>query len=152
VPLLAQAPPRNQPPPAPGLTGETAVAATIASLDKTQMTVQALTQALRTLRANLNVAADTRAQVEKLAADASAAQLAGNLGAARRDLLHAVALQRGQGWDEKAETAHSHHGRRLIAALLCPADANLLGAVYRAEWTATADQDRGFRDAQQSAP
>lgn len=48
--LSAQAPPQA-PPPAPGLTGDAAITATIANLENTQMTVQALGQALRTLRA-----------------------------------------------------------------------------------------------------
>ncbi len=102
--LQAQIPPRVQPvPPGPGLTGEAAVAAAIVNLDKTQMTVQGLSQALRTLQANVKVVDAVKAQVDALAADAGAAQSAGNLGAARRHLLHAIAIQRGQAWDDKAE-------------------------------------------------
>jgi poly(3-hydroxybutyrate) depolymerase len=99
----AQAPP----PAAPGLTGEAAVAAAISNLDKTQMTVQALAQALRTLQGNTKVADAVKAQVDKLGADAAAAQSAGNLGEARRRYLNGIAVQRGQAWDAKAEFAGS---------------------------------------------
>jgi pimeloyl-ACP methyl ester carboxylesterase len=95
------------PPAAPGLTGEAAVAAAIANLDRSQTTVQALSQALRTLQANLKVADAVKAQVDKLAAEAATSQSAGNLGEARRRLLHAVALQRGLAWDQKAEFSGS---------------------------------------------
>jgi poly(3-hydroxybutyrate) depolymerase len=95
--LQAQAPP-----PAPGLTGEAAVAAAVAGLEQRQ-TLQGLTQALRTLQTNLKVADGVKAQVDKLAAEATSLQNAGNGGEARRLLLHAIALQRGLPWDEKAE-------------------------------------------------
>jgi hypothetical protein len=95
--LQAQAPP-----PAPGLTGEAAVAAAVAGLEQRQ-TLQGLTQALRTLQTNLKVADGVKAQVDKLAAEATSLQNAGNGGEARRLLLHAIALQRGLPWDEKVE-------------------------------------------------
>jgi poly(3-hydroxybutyrate) depolymerase len=100
--LHTQVPP-PAPPPAPGLTGEAAVAATLANLDRTQMTVPALGQALRTLQANMQVAGAVKAEVDALAREAAASQSAGNAGAARRVLLHALAVQRGLRWDEKAE-------------------------------------------------
>lgn len=89
-------------PTAPGLTGDAAVAAAVASLDKTQMTVQGLSQALRTLQAYTKVSDVTKAQVDKLAADAAAAQNAGTAGEARKAFLHAIAVLRAQTWDEKA--------------------------------------------------
>jgi poly(3-hydroxybutyrate) depolymerase len=64
------------PPAAPGLTGEAAVAAAIQSLDRTQMTVQALSRALRTLQTGMKVADPVKAQVDTLAAEAAAAQQA----------------------------------------------------------------------------
>jgi poly(3-hydroxybutyrate) depolymerase len=91
------------PPPAPGLTGEAAVAAAVANLDRTQMTVQALSQALRTLQVNTKVADSVKEQVDRLVAEATSSQRAGSLGEARRRLLHAIALERGMPWDEKAE-------------------------------------------------
>ena len=104
----AQAPaPTQAPPPAPGLTGEAAVTATVANLENTQMTVQALSQALRTLQANMKVADAVKADVDKLAAEAAASLTAGNGGAARRQLLHAIAIQRGLTWDGKAEFSGS---------------------------------------------
>jgi poly(3-hydroxybutyrate) depolymerase len=95
------------PPAAPGLTGEAAVAAAIANLDRGQMTVQALSQALRTLQANQKTADAVKGQVDALVAEATALQAVGNLGEARRRLLHAIALQRGLAWDQKAEFAGS---------------------------------------------
>ena len=100
----AQAP---APPAAPGLTGEAAVTAAAEALERTQMSVQALSQALRTLQANMKVADSTKGPVDKLAAEAAALQNAGSLGEARRRLLHAIAVQRGLPWDEKAEFAGS---------------------------------------------
>jgi poly(3-hydroxybutyrate) depolymerase len=102
VMLQAQAPP-----PAPGLTGEAALAAALAGLEKTQLTLPALSQALRTLQANLKVAESVKAQVDKLAAEATSLQNAGNGGEARRRLLHAITVQRGLPWDEKAEFSGS---------------------------------------------
>lgn len=95
--------PATPPPAAPGLTGEAAVTAAIQSLDKTQMTVQALSRTLRTLQANMKVSDSVKAQVDKLAAEATTAQAAGGFGDARRLLLHAAAIQRGLAWDQKAE-------------------------------------------------
>ncbi len=95
------------PPAAPGLTGEAALAAALANLDNAQMTVQALSQALRTLQANMKVADSVKGQVAKLAAEAASLQSAGNLGEARRRLAHAIAVQRGLPWDEKAEFSAS---------------------------------------------
>ncbi len=102
VTLQAQAPPA-----APGLTGEAAVAAVITSLENSQLTVQGLSQALRTLQANMKVADSVKAQVDKLAAEATSLQSAGNGGEARRILLHAIAVQRGMPWDRKAEFSGS---------------------------------------------
>jgi len=99
--------PAPAPPAFPGLTGEAAVTAAIQSLDRAQTTVQALSQALRTLQANMKVTEPVRAQVDKLAAEATAAQAAGQLGEARRRLLHAVAVQRGLPWDAKTEFSGS---------------------------------------------
>ena len=99
--------PAQAPPPAPGLTGEAAVAAAVTGLEKTQMTVQGLSQALRTLQTNLKVADSIKAQVDKLAAEATSLQNAGNGGEARRRLLHAIAVQRGLPWDQKAEFSGS---------------------------------------------
>ena len=104
--LHAQTPPPG-PPPAPGLTGEAALAAAVANLDRTQMTVQALGQALRTLQANMKVADAVKAEVDRLASQATASQSAGDAGSARRHLLHAIAVQRGQRWDDRAEYAGS---------------------------------------------
>jgi poly(3-hydroxybutyrate) depolymerase len=105
--LLAATVASAQPPAAPGLTGDAAVAAAVTSIEKTQMTVQALSQALRTLQSNLKVSDSVKGQVDKLAAEATASQNAGNLGEARRRLLQAIALQRGATWDAKAEFAGS---------------------------------------------
>ena len=102
VMLQAQAPP-----PAPGLTGEAAVAAAVTGLEQTQMTVQGLSQALRTLQTNMKVADSVKAQVDKLAAEATSLQNTGNGGEARRRLLHAIAVQRGLPWDQKAEFSGS---------------------------------------------
>jgi len=96
-----------QVPPAPGLVGDAAVAAMTQSLDQGQLTVQGLTQALRTLQANMKVTDAVKAEVDRYAAAATAAQNAGNAGEARRQVLHAIALQRGQAWDSKAEFAGS---------------------------------------------
>lgn len=104
--VSAQAPPQA-PPPAPGLTGEAAITATVANLERTQMTVQALGQALRTLRANMTVADAVKAQVESLNTEATALLAASNGGAARRVLLHAIAVQRGLPWNAQAEFAGS---------------------------------------------
>jgi poly(3-hydroxybutyrate) depolymerase len=95
------------PPPAPGLTGQAAVTAAVTNLEKTQMTVQGLSQALRTLQTNVKVADDVKAQVDKLAAEAASSQSAGNGGEARRRFLHAIAIQRGLPWDEKTEFSGS---------------------------------------------
>lgn len=100
--VSAQAPPQA-PPPAPGLTGEAAITATVANLEKTQMTVQALGQALRTLRANMTVSDAVTAQVESLNTEATTLLAAGNGGAARRVLLRAIAVQRGLPWNAQAE-------------------------------------------------
>ncbi len=139
---LAGAQVPGTPPPAPGLTGEAAVAAAIQSLDKTQMTVQALSQALRTLQANAKVADSVKGQVDKLAAEAAAAQAARNLGEARRCLLHALAVQRGLPWDEKAEFA----GALRLRTTMTVTDSSrpfyaLLTQLYPASYTSPA----GFR-------
>lgn len=99
--------PAQPPPPAPGLTGDAAVAAAIASLDAPNATVQSLSRALRTLRTNMTVADGVKGAVDRLATEAAALEGAGNLGEARRRLLHAIALQRGLAWDERAEFCDS---------------------------------------------
>jgi poly(3-hydroxybutyrate) depolymerase len=87
-------------------TPEAAVAAAVASLEQRQ-TVQRLSQILRTLQNNMKVADNVKAEVDKLAAEATPLQNAGNAGEARRRLLHAIAVQRGLPWNEKAEFAGS---------------------------------------------
>jgi hypothetical protein len=94
---------QQPPPPPPGLTGEAALKAAVAGLEKTQLALPGLSQALRTLQANLKVTDSVKAQVDKLAAEATSLQTVGNGGEARRRLLHAIAVQRGLPWDERAE-------------------------------------------------
>ena len=72
-------------------TPEAAVAAAVASLEQRQ-TVQRLSQILRTLQTNMKVADNVKAEVDKLAAEATPLQNAGNAGEARRRLLHAIAF------------------------------------------------------------
>ncbi len=102
VMLQAQAPA----PMGPAVSPEAAVAAAVANLEQNQ-TAQGLSQILRTLQTNLKVTDGVKAQVDKLAAEAVSLQNAGNAGEARRRLAHAIALQRGLPWDEKAEFAGS---------------------------------------------
>ncbi len=96
-----------QVPPAPGLTGEAAITATVANLEKTQMTVQGLSQALRTLQANMTVTDAVKAQVEAMNTAATKLLAEGNASGARRMLLQAIAAQRGLPWNERAQFSGS---------------------------------------------
>jgi poly(3-hydroxybutyrate) depolymerase len=87
-------------------TPEAAVATAVASLEQRQ-TVQSLSQVLRTLQTNMKVPDNVKAEVDKLAVEARSLQTAGNAGAAHRQFLHAIAVQRGQPWDAKTEFAGS---------------------------------------------
>jgi poly(3-hydroxybutyrate) depolymerase len=91
-----------QMPPGPAMSPEAAVA----NLEQNQ-TAQSLSQILRTLQTNLKVSESVKAEVDKLVAEAASLQNAGNAGEARRRLVHAIALQRGLPWDNKAEFAGS---------------------------------------------
>jgi poly(3-hydroxybutyrate) depolymerase len=131
VMLQAQAPP-----PAPGLTGEAAVAAAVTGLEKTQMTVQGLSQALRTLQTNMKVADSVKAQVDKLTDEATSLQNAGNGGEARRRLLRAIAVQRGLPWDEKSEFG----GSLLLRTAMTVSDSSrpFYAQLTRAYWAPSA--------------
>ena len=59
------------------------------------------------MQANIKVPDNVKAQVDKLASEATQLQSTGNAGEARRRLLQAIAIQRGLPWDSRAEFAGS---------------------------------------------
>ena len=115
---------------------EEITAATIAGLEQNQ-TLQSLSQAVRTLQTNMKVADSVKSQVDALVAEATQLQRAGNAAEARRRMVHAIAVQRGLAWDQKAEFA----GSLLIqtSGVVVDASAALYGQVtqsYAAAYTA----------------
>lgn len=126
-------------PPAAAQTPEAEVAAALASLEYRQ-NVRSATQILRVLQNNLPVSESVRAEVGRLAAEANALQNAGKSGEALRRLHHAIALERGLPWDERAEFAASLV-LRSNTVVVDPARACLLqlGQSYPADGTAARD-------------
>lgn len=69
--------------------------------------LQTLSTSVRTARRASQAGDDVKAQADKLIAEASAAQSAGQPGEARRKLANALAVLNGERWDQKREFAWS---------------------------------------------
>ncbi len=102
--LCAQAP-RVNPERAPE-TPEQILAANSARYDY-RPDVTILTQMVRALQPAAKLTDESKAQVDKLAQEGAALQRDGNTGDARRRLSHAIALQLGRAWDDKADYSAS---------------------------------------------